>query len=421
MKLSDKKVLVVDNGLFVELAIRLARDFGKVYYCCPGWVGAFPKMNQAEIGYGFKEIEVVEHINGKHYDEIDVFVFPDVYFGADQLKLEEEGRLVWGSRMGEELELCRDATKVLMKRLGLPVGGWAKIRGTAALRDYLKEHKNQWVKVNKWRGILESFFSKDYRSVEPKLDEIEYSLGAFKTIIDFIVEEDLKDKVEIGLDAYTIDGDYPTKLLAGIEIKDTAYVGMFMDYSELPKAITDFSNAMKKTLKAYGYKGFISSENRVGRDHVSYMIDACARAASPPNELYQEFYKNLPDIIWSGANGVCVDPIPEAKYGAELLIHSSWADKNWQPLDFPEDIRRYVKLRNATKINGRYYVIPQDVGLPEIGSVIGWGSTLQKAMDMATEVASELTGYYIMTHRDSFDQAHEEIEKLEKFGIRMFG
>lgn len=417
--LKTKTILVVDNGLFVELAIRLAQDFKKVYYCCP-WVDAFPKMNKAMIGYGFEEIEIVDDIQGPHFDSIDLFVFPDVYFGQLQVSLEAEGKLVWGARMGEELELSRDSTKKLMADLKLPVGPWVKVRGMDKLREFLKANKNQYVKVNKWRGLCETFLSKDYRSIEPKLDEMEYGLGAFKEEIDFIIEEALDDRVEIGLDAFTVDGKFPSKLIAGIEVKDAGYVGMFNDYDKLPKEITSFDAAMEPTLKAYGYRGFYSTEIRVGKDHVPYMIDMCARAGSPPNELYQEYYKNLGRIIWDGANGIVTDPEPEAKYGAELIIHSSWADKNWQPVDFPDDMRRFIKLRNATKIKGRYYVIPQAVGLPEIGSTIGWGNTLKAAMEMAEEVANSVEGHYIKIPKESFEEANQEIEKLEAFGIKMF-
>lgn len=418
--LKTKIALVVDNGLFVELAIRLAQDFGRVYYCCPSWVDAFPKMNKAMIGHGFEEIEVVEDVHGPHFDSIDLFVFPDVYFGQFQVSLEAEGKLVWGARMGEELELSRDSTKRLMKKLGLPVGLWEKINGMDELREFLKENKNQYVKVNKWRGILETFHSKDYRSIEPKLDEVEYNLGAFKDIVDFIVEDALDDKVEIGVDAFTVDGAFPSKLLAGIEIKDVAYVGMFNEYAKLPEELTLFDSKLVPTLRDYNYRGFYSTEVRVGKDHVPYMIDFCARMGSPPGELYQEYYKNISQIIWDGANGKVTVPIPEAKYAAELLIHSAWADKNWQPVDFPKDLRRFVKLRNATMIKGRYFVIPQAVGLPEIGSTIGWGPTLKEAMEMAVNIAKEVEGHYIKIPTDSFQEAEEEIAKLNDFGIKMF-
>ena len=79
-----------------------------------------------------------------------------------------------------------------------------------------------------------------------------------------------------------------------------------------------------------------------------------------------------------------------------------------------------MKLRYATKLKGRYYAIPQAVGLPEIGAVVGFGNTMQAAIDMVTKIAKEVRGYYIEVKTESFDQAQEEIEKAEKFGIKIF-
>jgi hypothetical protein len=418
--LKSKTAMVVDNGLFVSLAVRLGQDFGKVYYCCPSWMDAFPNLNKVMIGHGFDGIEVVDTLYGEHYDDIDIWIFPDVYFGEFQTHLADEGKLVWGSRMGAELELHREAMKLLMKELNLPVGPWTKITGLTALRKFLKENQNQWVKINKFRGITETFLSRDYKSIEPKLDELGYSLGLFKDMLNFIVEEALDDRVEVGIDAYTIDGQFPKRLLSGIEVKDMAYVGIFKDYAALPKVMTDFDRALTPTLKAYGYRGFYSAELRIGKDHIPYMIDFCARVGSPPNELYQEFYKNISQIVWDGANGICTDPIPESKYGVQQIIYSEFADTNWQSIDIPPELERYVKLHNSVKIDGRYYVVPQPIRLTEIGSVIGWGKTVKEAMDMCQEVFNGIYGPYLQTHEEAFTEAEKEIAKLKKFNINLF-
>ena len=762
--------LVVDNGLFVDLAIRLSKDFKKTYYTVP-WVSAFPKMNLGMLGTGFEEsIEVVSDVFGDHFDSIDLFVFPDVYFGPLQEQLVKMGKTVWGGRMGEDLELCREGMKEILTELGQPVGNYEVVKGTAALRSYLKSHKDVFVKINRWRGTFETFHSPNYKAVEPKLDEVEYNLGAFKYVVEFIVEDALNDRVEYGTDAWSIDGKYPSKLFSGVEIKDKGFLGTFADYKDIPKPLVAFNEAIAPTLKAYGYRGFFSSEVRIGKDMEPYMIDfcfddetevltengwklfkdcdpeervatrnpntgeieyqkptrqiarhyegdmveitnrkksielrctpehdilrtdrenkklfkekageltdkgyiprtgiwnpvnpptkftlpgyhhewdfigqyghfickkvkheepkeipmedwaaflawylaegslsgvpkgregikyvtqisqtkypkrvkavldklgfkynydgkmfrissaqlsthlqafglcsekfvpsyikksskvvirafldaycggdgslrggeskryyttsnrmaddlqelifksgsvgnistnpdngthdkliisenatftdfwfetgkrkdnyikrthykgmiycntvdngviyirrhgkplwcpQCARAPSPPNELYQEIYTNLPDVIWSGANGIVVDPIAEFKFGAEIMIHSSWADKNWQPVDFPEKLRDRVKLRNACKINGRYYVIPQQVGLPEIGAVIGLGNTKEEAIAEAKEVGKQVSGYYIEVPQDALDAAEEEIAKMDKLGLKI--
>ena len=150
------------------------------------------------------------------------------------------------------------------------------------------------------------------------------------------------------------------------------------------------------------------------------MIDFCARCGSPPSELYSAMFDNIAELIWYGAEGTVVDPISKYKYGAEILIHSSWADKNWQPIDFPKSIRPFVKLRNAAKINKDWYVIPQEVGLPEIGAVIGLGNTKEEAIEQAKEHAKQISGYYIDIPEQALDKAEEELQKTLDLGIKLF-
>ena len=419
--LREVVAMVVDQGLFVELACKLGETFGKVYYHCPNWTDAFPRANRALIGMGMSNIELAKSmLDPEIFDSIDIFIFPDVNFGHEQEFLVSQGKLVWGSRMGEDMELDRPFMKDLMKQSGFPVGGWRTVQGMSKLREYLATNKDKHVKVSRFRGTFETFKSPNLPYVEPKLDEVEASLGALKDVMEFVVEDDLPNKVEFGEDMYCIDGVFPTQIIAGPEIKDEGFVGVFKKRSELPEPLTRFDRVMAPHLKKFGYRGFYSTEVRIGKDLVPYMIDFCARAASPPNELYQEFYTNLAEIIWMGANGVCIDPKPAGRYGAEALIHSSWADTHWQPLTIPDSIKKYVKLRNAMRIDGKYYTAPQGVSLPEIGAVVGYGNTLQEAIDMVKKVADQVKGYYIEIKVDAFDRAEQEIAKGEKFGLKIF-
>lgn len=419
MNLSDITCCVVDHGLFVEIARALGKVYKKVYYYTP-WESAFPKMQTGEIGRGIQEIELLDS-PFKKLDEIDLFVFPDVNHGAMQDHLASIGKRVWGSRSGEFLELDRVGAKKMMAEKGLPVSDYVVLKGLSAVRDYLKTHRNSWVKVAKYRGNFETFQAENYSLAEPRLDEIEYQLGPFSEVAEFIVEANLPNRFEVAVDAYCIDGRFPRKVMYGVEIKDLGYIGMVSDYDAIPEPITRYDRTMGPYLKEVKYRGFYSAECRIGKDHVPYMIDHCARAGSPPNELYQEMYKNLGEIVWMGAAGKVIEPQMAAKFGAEILIHSQWADKNWQAVDFPEDYRDYIKLRNCAKVGGKWYIIPQSTGMPEIGSVIGMGATMREAIARAREVANSVRGYYVDIPDNSLDKAEEEIEKARSFGLSVMG
>jgi len=418
VNLKEKVACVIDDGMFMSFAQKLGESFKEVLYFSP-WEKPYPKMNERLLGYGLPNITRVNAI-WEHLDEVDIFVFPCVYFGDLQEHLESLGKRVWGSRRGEDMELYRDKMKAHMEKLKLPVGKYEVVTGIDALKEYLKKHEDVYVKINVDRGQFESFHSKNYKTIECKLNEVENNLGPFESITDFIVEDSLPDKVEIGIDTYTIDGKYPSKCLAGIEIKDSFYVGEFRDYRDFPKEITSFNDAISDTFKGYGYRGAFSTEIRVGKDKVPYMIDMTCRLPSPCNELYQEMYTNIAEIVWHGSNGELIDPIAAARWGCQALIYSSWSEKNYLPIDIPDDVKKYVKLINAVRIKNQYYICPQENPTDCIGSVIGMGDTLEKAFEQMKEVASKISAYDLDVKIGSIDKAYEEIDKLSKFGIKLF-
>ena len=416
MNYKTKSVCCIDNGIFCELAVKLAESFGHVYYYSP-WEEAFVKSNNMLPGYG---IPGVERCNEplKLIDDIDLWVFPDLYHAGLQLHLQELGKRVWGSRDGQELELLRDESKKYLKKLGLPVGKYEVITGLENLRKYLKEHDNQFVKVSVTRGDFETFWSKNYKFIECKLDELEHNLGAKKSVAEFIVEEPIEG-IEIGYDGYSVDGKFPNSAIVGLEVKDKGYIGHVREYSGMPEEITGFIDKISDTLKSYQYRNFMSTENRITKDHTSYMTDFCARQGSPPSELYINMFDNLAEIIWKGAEGECVDPVCSKPWGAEVIIDSFWSDRNWQPIQFPKEIRDNVKLRQFTIINDQYYVIPQSEGSTAVGAVVATGDSMDEAIKNVKEICEDVEGYYLDIHSDALDDAQKELDKLDEMGITL--
>lgn len=413
----NKSVCVVDLGLFVELAVTLCEHFGKVYYHYPWQSSPFPRSNSKMVGAGLGHIEVVSYLWDK-VDDIDLFVFPDIFCGDLQEELVRQGKRVFGSRRGDELEMHRAEAKMLYRKLGLPVGGFETVKGIKELRSYLRSNDNQYVKISVNRGDFETFESPNYRFAEPKLDELESKLGAKKFTTEFVVEEEIKEAVEVGYDGFCIDGQYPEASLTGIEIKNKSYIGKFVQYSDLPKEITDFNTKIAPTLEKYQYRNFYSTELRITKDKTPYMIDLCTRCGSPPTEVALLVYENLPDILWYGAEGKCITPESKYKWGAEILIESAWADTKWQAIQFPESIRRNVKMRNLTRIEGQYYVVPQSHGITEIGAVAAVGQTMEEAIEACKGLVEQVKGYFIETFPASLDDAVEELEKLAEYGIK---
>jgi hypothetical protein len=410
----NKTVLVWEGGIFVEIAKRLAEDFGRVLYFSE-WRSGYPTSRGLLIGDGDDDIERIQDPwEFIQRDEIDLYVFPDCYDWGVMDYLASTGKRVWGCRRGAELELDRPKAKEIMAKAGVPIGDWKMIVGLDALRKYLKTHEDAWIKINSTRGDMETFHAPTYEKIEPRLDELEHTLGAKKKIMRFCVETGIPDAIEAGYDGFTIDGNFPRVGITGIEVKDKGYVGRTTRYNDIPPQVRAVNDALAPNFKRYKYRGFWSSEVRITEDGTGYPIDLTARAGSPPSEVYQNMISNLAEVIWYGAEGILIEPEYTDAWGAEVLIHSQWADKNWVHLTFPPEHRRNIKLRNYTVIEGEHYIVPQLTGMPEIGAVVGTGKTAKEAIDQAKDVASKVEGYDVEIPVDSMDEALVDLKEILK-------
>lgn len=409
--LRRRTVLIWENGVFVEFAKRLAEDFGRVLYYAP-WASGYPTSRGLLIGDGDDAFErIKDPWSFIERDEIDLYVFPDCYEGELQHYLASQGKRVWGCRLGAELELNRPKTKGMLAKAGVPIGDYKEIVGLDALRKHLKRTDDAWIKINSTRGDMETFHSPTYEKIEPRLDELEHTLGAKKKIMRFIVEKGIPDAIEVGYDGFTIDGKFPKVGITGIEVKDKGYVGRTTSYKAVPPEVRAVNDALVPAFKRYNYRGFFSSEVRIS-DGKGYPIDLTARAGSPPSELYQNMMKNLSEVIWYGAEGILIEPEYEAPWGAEVILHSEWCDKNWGHIQIPNEVRRNVKLRNYTIIEGETYIVPQLCGMPEIGAVVATGKTASEAIKEAKRIAGLVEGYYVEAPVESMDEAYEDLVKI---------
>lgn len=446
--LKDKSCLVIDNGLFVHVAQKMTEYFDRVFYWTP-WVNAFPKSNATLPGSGLEGITRILHWE-QYIDQSDLTMVPDVMFGPLQVQLVKQGKRVFGARMGEDLEMKRWEFKKLLKRLNMPVAESHLIVGIAALRRFIQQRKGKWwIKTSRYRGDFETFDVEGgedgYALAMPKLDELEYKLGRKKLIYPFVIESDIPAIIEVGYDGWTVNGGFADIALMGKEEKDLGLVGVVKKYTELPAAVQWCNQMMSDELRKYGYCGFWSTEVRCAReedfdnpepvqfeefeviwnkgvmvpdtDMYAFLTDPCCRAASPPSELYIEWFDNWGEIAWAAAEGRIVQPIPNGTWGVEVMLHSAWADSNWQAVKFPSENARWIKLRNMAKIDGEICTVPQNYGLPEIGAAIAIDNDLMTAIRSCKERADSVQGYFVEAKTDAIPKAIAAIKKAQENGI----
>ena len=417
--LKDKTVCVFDtSGQYTAIAQRLGRDFGKVYYCT-NWQQSFPKWNTMVIGMGVENIERVDSI-WEVYDEIDLFVFPDLYFGSFQKWLREQGKIVFGSGLGENIEIYRDQFFELQEEVGLPVSGYEAVKGITKLRKKLKDKENVWIKTNLIRGNGETFNYKNSRLSESRLDEIQHSLGAYKDEAIFLICEPIDDAIEIGHDTFVIDGNVPEKVTLGLEVKDSSYVGCVQPYEKTHDVIKNIDKKMKPYFEEVNYRGFFSTEVR-WNGKKGFWGDATCRCGQPPSDAQTELYDNFSEIIWEVANGRIPEIKSKNRFVAQIIIKSSWATSEPQAVYFPEKYKNNVKLKSLMYKDGVAYYIPIDgFSMEEIGSVVATGKTLKEAIMNAKEISKTVEGDCISINCDSLDEAQNEIDNLKKFNISLF-
>ena len=410
-ELSSKRVLVYDGGgLFVSLALRLAelKAFASVDYYRE-WQDGFTDGRELIIGTGLEDYGVGRlKYFWPEYQKYDLIVFPDCWQGDLQEYLRGQGVRVWGAGSKASLELARWNTKKLIKELGLPDNPSAQVHGLENLRLYLQKHEGVFVKISAFRGLGETFESDNYELSKGQLDELRSRYGPLMDTIDFVVEKKIPDAEEVGYDGYCIDGEFPNQSFYGWEIKDKAYFGKLVDYDDLPDSVKEANTRLSYHMD--GYRQFWSTEIRE-KEGKGYLIDITARHASPAGETFMHAYDNLPEILWQGAGGVLVHPETKAKFAAQIILCSEWAEEHAAALTFPDEIRPFVKIYHHCRIDGMDYCMPQLAKMKQVGSVIGLGKTVGEACKAAKERAEQIKGYDLDAETDALDKAVKLMEE----------
>jgi len=413
--LSGKTVAICDSGLFAELARTLSRSFGKTYYTSP-WVADFPSSTKTELGEGFPEYERVKDI-WDIIDEVDLFVFPDLHNGPLQEYLVSQGKRVWGARLGDELETERTDAKAFFKTLGIPQAKYEVVQGMTALRKFLKGRNDKvWVKISLTRNDTETFSVEGYEGSKNRLDKFEAELGPAAEEMEFIVEDDLPDTLDIAIDTFCIDGKFPKQAMLGTEKKDCGYVCSIQNWSKMPSALTEIYETLAPTLQKYEYRNVLSLESRMGAN-TTYLCDPCCRGGSPPFELQLNLISNLAEIMWEGADGKLVEPKFAGKFGCQFIIESKWSISNPLLVEFPPEMRENIKLRYATQYGKDLWILPQHSDNPAFGSIVTTGDTLDACFNEAKEIAHAIKGIGIEALVGSVSDLQDNLETFKTFGV----
>lgn len=419
--LSDKVCAIYDGGHNCELARTFARSFGRVYYFT-NWKRFTPNDLDLREGTGFGEIIRLKNFWVPEVLESDLFVFPYIYDGDIQDYLRGLGKNVWGTGTFDNLETDRVFFLETLKNIGLPVPPHKVIKGLSKLRDFLKDNENIIVKTSELRGSScgETFKSKNYRQIQPKLDQIAYDLGPYQDDKIFVCCYELKTKLEGGADLLIVDGNVPSEAMHGFEKKDDLYIATHRPYKELPEMVLEVNEAILPVLDEM--RGPISTEVRF-LENKPWWIDATLRIGSPPGEIQQEWITNFAEHVYEAAQGNLVELEFSHNFACQVALYSNWQATNWQAVEVSHESKNRLKLYAPCARNGNLYNIPMEVlNSPwpteeHVGYVLGFGDTIDEMVDDVLETLDTVSGFMIEDRRNGLVDVVKEIKEAGRRGI----
>lgn len=410
---ADTTAIVIDYGTFIGLAERLAKSFKKQYYYSP-FEQEYHGIKTACIGDGIAGIERLDDfMEPKVFDEIDLWIFPDIAYGGLQRFLRANGKLVWGSMGASDLELYRTRFLQVLKELELPVVKYQNCVGLSALAEYLKETENKWVKINRYREDMETWHHQDWDHSQRQLETLAIKFGGLKEHPVFIVQDAIDGALELGFDGLTVDGQYPEQAFYGYEKKNELYLGCLMDYAALPESVRLVNEAIAPILAEYQYRNFMATEIRE-LDGVPHFTDPTFRLAGQTMEHQFRTCKNLPEVILYGAGGELIQPEFEHPYAAEATMHyTAGCADDWKTLKIED--KSWLSLYHYCEADGLCHFPPGKVD--EVGVVSGAGDTPEEALDNLKEHFDALGDEPVAINFEEFADLLTDIRKGQEEGI----
>lgn len=376
----DITACVVDHGLFLHVAEKLAEQYHRVYYWSP-YERVLPKLQEGVIGDGLNPIKRVSSFWDVK-EECDLFVFPDIGFAGEQRELVNQGYPVWGHHGADAIESNRGLFLKLLEEVGLPVPPHEVCEGFDALKAFLRDEEDKFIKISRWRGNWETFHWRNRKLDGDELELRGIRLGPIREFIKFYVFDKLDAEVEDGIDTYFC-GRFPKTVMHGLEKKDKSYLCAVQPMADIGDPVREAAEQFAPILERYRHYGFFSCEVRIVEGQ-GFFIDPTMRAASPVSQLMVELFGNLGAIVAAGAMGNCVEPEPTAKYGVQALISADREPDEWLRLSIPEEIRPWTKLAFSAGYDGDRLIPPH-----ELGNMLGWlvaiGNTVREAIENLKE------------------------------------
>ena len=401
-------------GENVDHAVRVAKDLKKVYYFSE-WSETY-QFKPYAIGMGMapnleKVDDFMEPIND---EKVDAIFFFDI--GAGQLCDFLRKTLdipVYGAGRSEELEKYRDRARHLQHKIGLPTQETHFVKGLEKLQDFAQKEKGKWFcKHNIFRKVIESFPMDSFLKAKNHFNKLAFELGPFAEDQLFIVEENIKGKTELGIDAFFNGKEFLRPIMWGRE-KGKPYCGRWSE--TLPPFMEKFIEKITPELKKRDHRGAISVEFQVMNKDLAFPIDFTCRFPSPCGLIFTEAIENYTNVLMACAEGESIKIKPSSRYVMGAQVDCDYSESNWLSLDIKEEDRNRVKLYGCCYADGHYQIIPGMAGKIWLMSL---GSNLNTMIKEIEALAKRVDGFEIDdSHIRDLYGIVDEVRKYPAMGI----
>lgn len=413
--LSEIVSLTIDYGTFICVAEAMGEKVKKSYIYTP-YEDEYRDLQKCCIGDGLSKCERIdEFMDPDFLKTVDLAIFPDIGYGGLQRYFRSIGIPVWGSFGASDLELYRTRFMKVLNELGLPAIHSERIVGLTALSEHLKSVEDKFVKVNRYRANMETWHHQDWIHSQRKMEELALTFGPLKERVIFIMQDPIPDAREIGYDGWYACGQFPQESYQGYEKKNQLYLGSRLNSEDLPDSVKAVNEAFSPVLAEYGYCNFWATEIR-DTDDGFYFIDPTSRMAGQTMEHQFETCSNLPEVMWSSANGEILPPKFSAQFSAEATLHyNAGSPDQWKILVIPDEVRKWFKLYHCCYADGAYHFPPGKND--EVGVVISNGDTIEETIDNLKDNFALIDGEPVEITIEGFANLLTEVKKAEKEGI----
>ncbi len=411
-KYEDLNVLMIDTNLALDHALRLAQDGCNVYYYIAD-MSAFPKLQDSISGEGFdiKKISDMYEV----IDIVDLAIITDSCFPDMAKKLREDYgiKVIGSSPELAEWENNRVDFLEDLDKLGIDTPDSTLVKGVDALYRYiadlnLKEDERVWIKVNKYRGNIETFSAGT--AEEAKTVLMQAGFGPFLELLEFIVQKS-SDGVEIGADVFVSPDIVYKNYLYTIEYKGKGNIA-------IPCNNTGFNNVYNKIMpkiRESDYRCNLSFEGFY--DGETYkIIDATPRFAYPCSTMWTKYIKNYTEVLLAVADNKDIDVEWDTNYYVQISLTTDKVD-TWKMISFSDELRKYVGFRRAVKKDGNYWFVPGDALVVTVNAS---GESLEEAFNNADAIAKEIDCTDTQYTLNFKDKAFETIKKLNEWSDFQF-